>query len=79
MDINTDLINQKEILKEVFMFINKLSSGGLKSLYELASKKGFCGTEYVSKCEFCFEMRKCLVNKEKYPDLEPYLFYKQNY
>ena len=78
MGIKTDDLD-KEVDYKNYPIVSKLLTGGLKSLYELASEKGFIGTEYVSKCEFCFEMRKYLSDKEKYPDLEPYLFYKQNY
>ena len=78
MGIKTDDLD-KELDYENYPIVNRILTGGLQSLYELAHEKGFTATEYVSKCEFCFEMRKYLSDKEKYPDLEPYLFYKQNY
>ena len=57
--------------------VGRLAKGGLKSLYDYALEKGFTPAPegYPTKCSLCYEIRKCLLEKERTPDISPECFY----
>jgi len=64
ISINLDDIGIN-IDEKQYILIEKLFSNGIKSAYEYAKTFGFIADdEYVSKCDFCYEIRKFLISKE---------------
>jgi len=60
-----------------------LFKGGVGNLFEYAQALGFTpeADGYYSKCDLCFNIRKYLIihDQQRYPDLTPKSFYKQDF
>lgn len=78
LSIRTEDIG-KPVSKEEYPFILSLMERGIGGLLELAVEEyGFRpGDTYVSKYDFCYEIRKYLVLEKKIdsPDLKPLQYY----
>ena len=59
---------------------SRLATRGLQGLYDYAEENGFRpDSGYVSKCDFCFSMRRFLINNVPSKDLTPTEFYRGDY
>jgi hypothetical protein len=56
-------------------------SDDFAGLYNFAKELGFedSSHEYISKCDFCLQMRKYLISVKKFSELRPHQFYEQLY